>query len=37
MVHIYVNGNDRNWVDETLREYRQQVQDFIEHYRQSTD
>jgi mannose-1-phosphate guanylyltransferase / phosphomannomutase len=37
MVHIYVNGNDRNWVDDTLREYRQQVQDFIERYRQSTD
>ncbi len=37
LVHIYVNGNDRHWVDETLREYRQQVQDFIEHYRQNSD
>lgn len=37
LVHIYVNGNDRNWVDETLRKYRQQVQDFIESHRQSSD
>jgi mannose-1-phosphate guanylyltransferase / phosphomannomutase len=37
LVHIYVNGNDRHWVDESLREYRQQVQDFIEHYRQNSD
>jgi mannose-1-phosphate guanylyltransferase / phosphomannomutase len=37
LVHIYVNGNDRHWVDETLRDYRQQVQDFIEHYRQNSD
>ena len=37
LVHIYVNGNDRNWVDETMREYRQQVQDFIEQYRQTSD
>ncbi len=37
LVNIYVNGNDRNWVDETLRDYRQQVQDFIERYRQNSD
>ncbi len=37
LVHIYVNGNDRNWVDETMREYRQIVQDFIEQYRQTSD
>jgi mannose-1-phosphate guanylyltransferase/phosphomannomutase len=33
LVHIYVNGSDRAWVDDTLRDYRQRVQDFIEHYR----
>lgn len=37
LVHLYVNGNDRYWVDETLREYRQQLQDFIEQYRQVSD
>ncbi len=36
-VHIYVNGNDRHWVDETLREYRHQLQEFIEQYRQVSD
>jgi mannose-1-phosphate guanylyltransferase / phosphomannomutase len=33
IVHIYVNGPDRSWVDDTLREYRQEVQEFIENYR----
>jgi mannose-1-phosphate guanylyltransferase / phosphomannomutase len=33
LVHIYVNGPDRSWVDDTLREYRQEVQEFIENYR----
>jgi mannose-1-phosphate guanylyltransferase / phosphomannomutase len=31
LVHLYVNGGDREWVDEKLREYRQRIQDFIEH------
>lgn len=30
LVHIYTNSNDRNWVDETLREYRVRVQEFVE-------
>jgi mannose-1-phosphate guanylyltransferase / phosphomannomutase len=37
LVHIYVNGSDRGWVDDTLREYRQRVQDFIEHYRLNSE
>ncbi len=27
LVHIFANGSDRDWVDETLREYRNRVQD----------
>lgn len=30
-VHIFANGHDRDWVDETLREYRYRVQSFIDH------
>ncbi|MDR9402175.1 MAG: mannose-1-phosphate guanylyltransferase, partial [Halothece sp. Uz-M2-17] len=30
LVHIFANGDDREWVDDTLREYRQRVQDFID-------
>lgn len=30
LVHLYVNGNDRDWVDTTLREYRTYVQTFVE-------
>jgi len=30
LVHIFANGDDRDWVDNTLREYRQRVQDFID-------
>jgi mannose-1-phosphate guanylyltransferase/phosphomannomutase len=30
LVHIYANGEDRDWVDEKLREYRQRVLAFIE-------
>lgn len=30
LVHIFANGDDRAWVDHTLREYRQRVQDFID-------
>ncbi|NDJ19108.1 mannose-1-phosphate guanyltransferase [Myxacorys almedinensis] len=29
MVHIYANSSDRGWVDETLREYRLRVQEFV--------
>ena len=30
LVHIFANSNDRQWVDETLREYRTRVQGFID-------
>jgi mannose-1-phosphate guanylyltransferase/phosphomannomutase len=30
LVHIFANSNDRDWVDETLREYRTRVQSFVE-------
>ncbi|MBL1174349.1 sugar phosphate nucleotidyltransferase [Pantanalinema sp. GBBB05] len=30
LVHIFANSSDRNWVDETLREYRIRVQDFVD-------
>jgi mannose-1-phosphate guanylyltransferase / phosphomannomutase len=30
LVHIIANGNDRGWVDETLREYRLLVQEFVD-------
>jgi mannose-1-phosphate guanylyltransferase / phosphomannomutase len=33
IVHIYVNSTERSWVDDTIREYRQEVQEFIENYR----
>jgi mannose-1-phosphate guanylyltransferase / phosphomannomutase len=29
LIHIYANGHDRGWVDETLREYRLRVQEFV--------
>jgi mannose-1-phosphate guanylyltransferase/phosphomannomutase len=30
LVHIFANGDDRDWVDNSLREYRQRVQEFID-------
>ncbi len=30
LVHLYANGEDRDWVEETLRDYRQRVLSFIE-------
>ena len=30
LVHIFANGNDRDWVDTHLQDYRQRVQNFIE-------
>ncbi len=30
LVHLFANGNDRDWVDDTLREYRARVQAFVE-------
>jgi mannose-1-phosphate guanylyltransferase / phosphomannomutase len=30
LVHIFANSSDRSWVDETLREYRIYVQEFVD-------
>ncbi len=30
LVHLYINSNDRDWADESLREYRARVQSFVE-------
>ncbi len=30
IVHLYANSNDREWVDENLRSYRNRVQTFVE-------
>lgn len=30
LVHIFANSQNRGWVDETLREYRLRVQEFVE-------
>lgn len=30
LVHLYANSNDRDWVDESLRQYRARVQQFVE-------
>jgi mannose-1-phosphate guanylyltransferase/phosphomannomutase len=30
LVHLYADGCDRQWVDETLREYRAYIQEFVE-------
>ena len=30
LVHLFVNSNDRDWVDESLRKYRARVQEFVE-------
>jgi mannose-1-phosphate guanylyltransferase/phosphomannomutase len=30
VVHLFANSNDREWVDDTLREYRTRVQEFVE-------
>lgn len=32
IVHIFSNGDDRDWVDETLREYRYRIQKFVEQH-----
>ncbi|MBC7972288.1 MAG: mannose-1-phosphate guanyltransferase [Verrucomicrobia bacterium] len=32
VVHLYANSNDRGWVDETLREYRLRVQEFVDQH-----
>jgi mannose-1-phosphate guanylyltransferase/phosphomannomutase len=30
LVHIFANGNDREWVDESILKYRQLIQNFID-------
>lgn len=30
LVHLYINSNDRDWVDDSLRDYRARVQAFVE-------
>jgi len=30
LVHIFANSEDRDWAEDSLREYRQRVQDFID-------
>ncbi|OWY68556.1 mannose-1-phosphate guanylyltransferase [cyanobacterium TDX16] len=30
VVHLFANSNDRDWIDESLREYRHRVQEFVE-------
>jgi mannose-1-phosphate guanylyltransferase/phosphomannomutase len=30
VVHLFANSNDRDWVDDNLREYRTRVQEFVE-------
>lgn len=30
LVHLYADSHDRGWVDETLREYRASVQEFVD-------
>jgi len=30
LVHIFANSEDRDWVDDSLKEYRQRVQEFID-------
>jgi mannose-1-phosphate guanylyltransferase/phosphomannomutase len=29
LVHIYADSNDRDWVDKTLRDYRNMIHDFV--------
>ncbi len=31
LVHIFANGEDREWVEDNLRKYRSYVQEFVEH------
>jgi len=37
LVHLYANSSDRIWVDQTLRDYRVRVQDFIDRAQQMED
>lgn len=37
VVHIYVNSNDRHWVDDHLRDYQQRVEDYVTSYQFAAD
>jgi mannose-1-phosphate guanylyltransferase/phosphomannomutase len=37
LVHLYADSSNRGWVDETLREYRAQVQEFVDSDHGSAD
>ena len=37
LVHLYADSNNRGWVDETLREYRAHVQEFVDRDHASDD
>ncbi|MCY7390319.1 MAG: mannose-1-phosphate guanylyltransferase, partial [Leptolyngbyaceae cyanobacterium CAN_BIN12] len=37
LVHIFANSPDRNWVDETLRDYRIRVQEFVDQDHESEE
>jgi len=37
LVHLYADSNNRGWVDETLREYRAHVQEFVDRDHSSED
>jgi len=36
LVHLYINSNDREWADESLRTYRARVQEFVETEQEQT-
>ncbi len=37
LVHLYANSNERDWVDDILREYRNRVQQFVENEQDQCD
>jgi mannose-1-phosphate guanylyltransferase/phosphomannomutase len=37
LVHIFANSSDRAWVDDTLREYRIRVQEFVDAHERETE
>lgn len=37
LIHLYADSNDRGWVDETLREYRACVQEFVDREQEMAD
>jgi mannose-1-phosphate guanylyltransferase / phosphomannomutase len=37
LVHLFANSSDRLWVDDTLREYRTRIQEFVERQQRGSD